>query len=146
MNKIKEGDIFESQLEFSMSGNANIKIDGREIFIHKKKTANALHLDTARVEIFQGQKKLEGKVIETVSRYKTEFVGTAQVTGGQSEGRGFHVRAVVFGHVVFALRTAVALVAVHVLTGPLPAALSALMGMQAVGGHGQRLAVLRLST
>ena len=81
MNKIKEGDIFESQLEFSMSGNATIKIDGREIFIHKKKTANAMHLDTARVEIFQGQKKLEGKVIETVSRYKTEFAGTAQVNG-----------------------------------------------------------------
>ena len=81
MNKIKEGDIFESQLEFSMSGNASINIDGREIFIHKKKTANALHLDTARVEIFQGQKKLEGKVIETISRYKTEFVGTTQVNG-----------------------------------------------------------------
>ena len=79
MSKIKEGDIFETQVEFSTSGNANIKIEGKEIFIHKKKTANALHLDTARVEIFQGQKKLEGKVLEVTSRFKSEFVGTAQV-------------------------------------------------------------------
>ena len=79
MNKIKEGDIFETQVEFSTSGNANIKVDGKEIFIHKKKTGNALHLDTARVEIFQGQKKLEGKVLETTSRFRTEFVGTAQI-------------------------------------------------------------------
>ncbi len=79
MSKIKEGDIFETQVEFSASGNANIKVEGKEIFIHKKKTANALHLDTARVEIFQGQKKLEGKVLEVTSRFKSEFVGTAQV-------------------------------------------------------------------
>ena len=52
MNKIKEGDIFETQVEFSTSGNACIRIDSKEIFIHKKKTANALHLDTARVEIY----------------------------------------------------------------------------------------------
>lgn len=81
MNKIKEGDIFETQVEFSASGNAKIEIDGKEIFIHKKKTANAMHMDTARVEIFKGQKKLEGKVLETTSRFKTEFVGTAQVNG-----------------------------------------------------------------
>lgn len=79
MSKIKEGDIFETQVEFSTSGNANIKIEDKEIFIHKKKTANALHQDTARVEIFQGQKRLEGKVLEVTSRFKTEFVGTAQV-------------------------------------------------------------------
>jgi ribonuclease R len=79
MNKIKEGDIFETQVEFSTSGNANIKVEGQEIFIHKKKTANSLHMDTVRVEIFQGQKKVEGKVLEVVSRFKTEFVGTAQV-------------------------------------------------------------------
>ncbi len=81
MNRIKEGDIFETQVEFSASGNAKIEIDGKEIFIHKKKTANAMHMDTARVEIFKGQKKLEGKVLETTSRFKTEFVGTAQVNG-----------------------------------------------------------------
>jgi len=79
MNRIKEGDTFEAQIEFSTSGNACIKVEGKEIFIHKKKTANSLHMDTARVEIFKGQKKMEGKVLEVISRFKTEFVGTAQV-------------------------------------------------------------------
>ena len=79
MNKIKEGDQFEIQIEFTVSKNANIKIEGREIFIHKKRTLNALHLDTVRVEIFKGEKKLEGKVIDVISRFKNEFVGTAQV-------------------------------------------------------------------
>ena len=79
MNKIKEGDIFETQVEFSTSGNAIIKVEGKEIFIHKKNTANSLHLDTVKVTIFQGQKKLEGKVLEVTSRFKMEFVGTAQV-------------------------------------------------------------------
>lgn len=79
MNKIKEGDLFESQIEFTTSKNANIKIEGKEIFIHKKRTLNALHLDTVKVEIFKGEKKLEGKVIDVISRFKNEFVGTAQV-------------------------------------------------------------------
>ena len=79
MNKIKEGDIFESQIEFTASRNARVKIDGKEVFVHKKKTLNALHLDTVRIEIFQGERKLEAKVLEVTSRFKTQFVGTAQV-------------------------------------------------------------------
>jgi ribonuclease R len=81
MIKAKEGEIIESQIEFSASGNASIKIDGKEIFIHRKKTLNSLHLDTVRAEIFKGQKKLEAKVIEVTERFKTEFVGTVHTNG-----------------------------------------------------------------
>jgi len=81
MIKAKEGEIIESQIEFSASGNASIKIDGKEIFIHRKKTLNSLHLDTVRAEIFKGQKKLEAKVIEVTERFKTDFVGTVHTNG-----------------------------------------------------------------
>lgn len=41
----------------------------------------ALHLDTVKVEVIQGKgRALEGRVIEIVSRFKTSFVGTLQVT------------------------------------------------------------------
>ena len=79
MKKLNEGDEFDGQIEFSTNRNASIKINGSEIFISKKKTANSLHMDIVRVEIFKGDKKLEGRVIKVLSRSKSEFVGTAQV-------------------------------------------------------------------
>lgn len=77
---IKEGERYNGQIEFSTNGNASINIEGREVFIFKKNTLNSIHLDTVTVEIFKGEKKLEAKVIDVVSRFKKEFVGRLQKT------------------------------------------------------------------
>ena len=66
MINIIEGDRYTGQIEFSNNGNASITIEDKSIFIHKKKTSNALHLDTVKVEIFKGEKKLEAKVVEVI--------------------------------------------------------------------------------
>jgi len=84
MNKIKEGERIEAQIEFTASGNASIKADGKEVFIHRKKTLNSLHLDTVVVEIFKGKKKLEGKVVEVKERFKSDFVGTVHINGNNT--------------------------------------------------------------
>jgi ribonuclease R len=79
MIELKEGDIFEGQIEFSTNGNASLKIEGGEVFIYKKNTLTSLHLDKVKIEIFKAEKKLEGKVTEVISRYKKEFVGRVQI-------------------------------------------------------------------
>jgi ribonuclease R len=79
MIELKEGDVYEGQIEFSTSGNASLVINEKEIFVYKKNTANSLHLDKVKVQIFKAEKKLEGKVIEVISRFKTEFVGKVQI-------------------------------------------------------------------
>ena len=79
MIELKEGDVFEGQIEFTTSGNASLTVQEKEIFIYKKNTSNSLHLDKVKVEIFKAEKKLEGKVIETISRFKKEFVGRVQI-------------------------------------------------------------------
>jgi ribonuclease R len=82
MNKIKEGDIVEAQIEFTTSGNASIKLEGKEFFIHRKKTKNSLHLDTILAELFKGPKgKIEAKVLEVKERFKEDFVGTVHING-----------------------------------------------------------------
>ena len=75
MNEIKDGDFFKSQIEFSTSGNATVTINNKEIFIHKKNTLNSIHLDTVLVKIFNKNGKLEGRVLEVTSRFKTKYVG-----------------------------------------------------------------------
>ena len=79
MIKLIEGDRYEGQIEFSNSGNASITIEEKSIFIHRKNTLNSLHLDKVKIEIFKGEKKLEAKVVETISRLRTEFVGRVQI-------------------------------------------------------------------
>lgn len=79
MIKLIEGDRYEGQIQFSNSGNANITIEEKSIFIHRKNTLNSLHLDKVKIEIFKGEKKLEAKVVETISRFRTEFVGRVQI-------------------------------------------------------------------
>jgi ribonuclease R len=79
MIKLKEGDVYEGQIEFSTNGNASLVVEDKEVFIYKKNTANSLHLDKVKIQIFQGEKKLEGKVIEVISRFKTEYVGRVQI-------------------------------------------------------------------
>ena len=79
MIKLKEGDVYEGQIEFSTNGNASLVVEDKEVFIYKKNTSNSLHLDKVKIQIFQGEKKLEGKVIEVISRFKTEYVGRVQI-------------------------------------------------------------------
>ena len=79
MIELKEGDVYEGQIEFSTSGNASLLVEDKEIFIYKKHTANSLHLDKVKVQIFKAERKLEGKVIEVISRFKTEYVGRVQI-------------------------------------------------------------------
>jgi ribonuclease R len=78
MDKIKEDEFYNGQIEFSKSGNASIIINEKQVFIHRKRTLNSLHLDGVRVQTFKGEKKIEAKVVEVVSRFKTEFVGKVQ--------------------------------------------------------------------
>ena len=79
MNKLIAGDTIEANIEFMPSGHATLKIEENEFFIHKSKTANALHLDKVRAVLFKGEKKIEAKVVDVLERFKTSFVGTAQV-------------------------------------------------------------------
>lgn len=74
-----EGEFYTGQIEFSKNGNASINIDNKEVFIYKKNTLNSLHLDTVRVQLFKGERKIEAKVVEVVSRFKTQFVGRVQI-------------------------------------------------------------------
>ncbi len=80
MNDLKEGNVVTGQIEFNTNGSAYIKIDGVEndLYIYKKNTLNALHMDTVEVEVFMNNTKLEGKVLEVMGRFKTEWVGTVQ--------------------------------------------------------------------
>jgi len=79
MITLKEGDVFVGQIEFTTSGNAILLIQEKEIFIFKKNTLNSLHLDKVKIEIFKAEKKLEGRVIEVIERFKKEFVGKVQI-------------------------------------------------------------------
>jgi ribonuclease R len=79
MIELKEGDVYEGQIEFSTNGNASLVVEDKEVFIYKKNTANSLHLDKVKIQIFKAERKLEGKVIEVVSRFKTEYVGRVQI-------------------------------------------------------------------
>ena len=80
---IKIGNIYEGELRMNSSGSAYMVSDElpKDIYINKKNTSKALHLDTVEVEIIKGgDRGLEGKVIEVVDRFKIKFVGTLQVT------------------------------------------------------------------
>jgi len=77
--RIKEGDFYEGQIEFSTSGNANITIGTKELFIHKKNTLNALHMDKVKVQVNKRGNKLEATVVETIDRFKKQFVGRVEI-------------------------------------------------------------------
>ena len=73
-----EGEFYTGQIEFSNNGNASININDKEIFIHRKNTSTSLHLDTVRIQLFKGERKIEGKVVEVLTRFKKEYVGRVQ--------------------------------------------------------------------
>lgn len=78
MNEIKDGEFLEGQIEFSTNRHATVLVADKEIFIHKKNTLNSIHLDTVSIKTFYKDGKIEGRVIETISRFKTQFVGKVQ--------------------------------------------------------------------
>lgn len=82
-NKIKIGDILEGRLSSNSSGSAYLVSDDlpKDIYIHKTNTNHALHLDKVNIEVIAGQgRALEGKVIDIIERFRTEFVGVIQIT------------------------------------------------------------------
>jgi len=80
---IKVDDIIEGKLSMNASGSAYLMSDdlAKDIYIHRNNTNRALHLDTVRVKIGKGDgRELEGVVLEVVKRFKTEFVGTMDIS------------------------------------------------------------------
>lgn len=79
MIELKEGNVFECEIDFQKSGNASVKIEDKDVFIFKSNTLNALNGDVVKVEIFKKNNRFEGKVLEVISRFRTQFVGTVQM-------------------------------------------------------------------
>ena len=91
MTELKEGNVFEGQIEFSTNGNAFLLQEDKDIFIFKKNTGNALHLDTVKIEVFKLGNKFEGKVIEIISRFKTQYVGQVKINKSTDKSTTFVV-------------------------------------------------------
>jgi len=79
MIEVNEGDVLEGQIEFSANGNAFFLQEEKDIFVFKRNTGTALHLDKVKIEVFKIGNKLEGRVIEVISRFKTQYVGRVQL-------------------------------------------------------------------
>ena len=80
---IKIGDTLQGKISMNASGSAYLVSPDlpKDIYLHKSKTNKALHLDTVKVEIIPGQgRSIEGKVIEIIERFRTEFVGTIEIS------------------------------------------------------------------
>lgn len=79
---LKKGDIVTGEISLTGFGsgyvtNENIK---KGVYVSKSNINKALHLDKVKIELTGSGNKLEGKVIEVIERFKTEFVGTMQIT------------------------------------------------------------------
>lgn len=81
--KIKINDILEGKISSNTGGSAYLVSNDlpKNIYIAKKNLNKALHLDTVKIRVFQGDNRaLEGEVIEIIERFRTEFVGTIEVS------------------------------------------------------------------
>jgi ribonuclease R len=81
--KIKIDDILEGRLSMNASGSAYLTDPNlpKDIYIHKSNTNQALHLDKVKVKVVEGiGRSMEGHVVEIVERFRTEFVGTIQIS------------------------------------------------------------------
>jgi ribonuclease R/exosome complex exonuclease DIS3/RRP44 len=82
---IKIGDTLEGKISSSTSGTAYLVNQDlpKDIYISKNNTNKALHLDTVKIRVIQGNgngRSIEGEVIEMVERFRTEFVGVIQLS------------------------------------------------------------------
>ena len=80
---IKINDILEGKINSNASGSAYLVNNDlpKDIYISKNNTNKALHLDTVKIRVIEGDgRSIEGEVIEIIERFRTEFVGTIQVS------------------------------------------------------------------
>jgi ribonuclease R len=82
---IKIGDILEGRVSMNTSSTAYLVNPDlpKDIYLSKNNTNKALHLDTVKVRVIQGNgngRSIEGEVIEIVERFRTEFVGVIQLS------------------------------------------------------------------
>jgi ribonuclease R/exosome complex exonuclease DIS3/RRP44 len=80
---INIGDILEGRLSMNASGSAYLTDPNlpKDIYIHKSNTNQALHLDKVKIKVVEGiGRSMEGHVVEIVERFRTEFVGTIQIS------------------------------------------------------------------
>ena len=80
---IKIGDILKGKISGNSGGSAYLVSSElpKDIYINKKNTNKALHLDTVKIRVITGDgRALEGEVIEIVERFKTEFVGVIEIS------------------------------------------------------------------
>ena len=80
---INVGDILDGRLSMNASGSAYLVSTElpKDIYIHKNNTNHALHLDSVKIEVIPGDgRSIEGRVIEIVERFRTEFVGQLQIS------------------------------------------------------------------
>lgn len=81
--KIKIGDLISGRLSMNSSASAYLVNNDlpKDIYISKNNTNKALHLDEVVVKVIEGNgRSIEGEVVEITSRFRTEFVGTIQVS------------------------------------------------------------------
>ena len=82
-NMIKIDDIVEGKISMNNSGSAYLQSNDlpKDIYLSKKNTNKALHLDIVKVKIIKGDgRSIEGEVIEIVQRFRTEFVGVIEIS------------------------------------------------------------------
>ena len=80
---IKINDILDGRLSMNVSGSAYLTDPNlpKDVYIHKTNTNQALHLDKVKVKVVEGVgRSMEGHVVEIVERFRTEFVGTIQIS------------------------------------------------------------------
>ena len=80
---INIGDTLEGRISVNASGSAYLTDPNlpKDIYIHKSNTNQALHLDKVKIRVKEGVgRAMEGEVIEIVERFRTEFVGTLQIS------------------------------------------------------------------
>ena len=80
---IKINDELVGKIHFNAGGSAYLVSPEipKDIYIHKKNTNKSLHLDTVKIKVVKGHgRSIEGEVIEIVERFRTEFVGTLEIS------------------------------------------------------------------
>lgn len=80
---IKINEILEGRLSMNASGSAYLVSNDlpKDIYISKNHTNKALHLDTVKVRVIEGNgRSIEGEVVEIIERFRNDFVGKIQVS------------------------------------------------------------------
>lgn len=82
MKDNKKSDIITGELRINKSGSGFISVgDDKELYIYKNNINKAFDSDIVSAEIIKNNNgKLEGKVVDIISRNKVTFVGTIQVS------------------------------------------------------------------